>query len=165
MEKREGRYKQYERSRNPVPFRIQEKDVELLRALVEYRFLDLDQIEILLPRQLTTTNLKNRKRTWQRRLHYLFHNSLVTRPPRQRDYLSPQKPTVYGLGNKGAELLAQRDGIDRDEVNWQQRNREVGLAHIDHTLMIGRMRATLTLATQNTEEVNLYHWESELLAT
>ena len=62
MEKREGRYKQYERSKKPVPFRLQEKDVELLRALEEYRFLDLDQIDVLLPRESSTTNPKYRRR-------------------------------------------------------------------------------------------------------
>jgi len=161
-EKKEGRYKLYERSKNPVSFKVQEKDVELLQGLEEYRFLDLDDIQILFPRQhLPTTSAKNQKRSWQRRLGLLFDDGFVTRPPRQTNNLKPRKATVYGLGNEGATLLAQRRGVDRDDINWQRRNREVKLPTIEHQLLIGRLRATLTLATNDTEKANLYRWEPE----
>lgn len=145
--------KHFVRSRSTPAFKIQDADVQVLRLLQGFRFLDLDQIMTLMPRN---------KRSWQRRLGYMFHAGLITRPPKQRDYLSPQRSIIYGLGNKGAELLAQRDGIDRGVfTNWQRRNREAGLAYIEHTLLIGRLRGALELATRLTPKVSLHAWESE----
>ena len=90
------------RRRSTPAFKIQAADIQVLRLLQDFRFLDLDQIMALLPRN---------KRSWQRRLAYMFHAGLTTRPPKQRDYLSPQRSIIYGLGNRGAKLLAQKDGI------------------------------------------------------
>jgi len=144
--------KHFARRRSTPTFKIQDADIQVLRLLQDFRFLDLDQIITLLPRN---------KRSWQRRLSYMFHAGLTTRPPKQRDYLSPQRSIIYGLGNRGAELLAQKDGIDRGVTNWQRRNRETGLAYIEHTLLIGRLRGALELATRLNLMVSLHSWESE----
>jgi len=141
------------RRKRPPAFQIQEADIQVLRLLQEYRFLDLDQIIALQPRH---------KRSWQRRLSYMFQAGLTTRPPKQRDYLSPPRSIIYGLGNKGAELLAEKDGIDRGVfTNWQRRNREVGLSYIEHTLLVGRLRTALALATRENPKVKLQSWQPE----
>ena len=57
------------------------------------------------------THMPRNKRIWQYRLSYMFHAGLINRPPKQRD--SPHRSVIYGLANRGAELPAQKDGIDR----------------------------------------------------
>lgn len=85
-------------------------------------------------------------RAVQNRLHLMFQHGMVTRPPRQRDNLYNPGEIVHGLGNRGADLLAERGLLERGSVDWQRRSREVGEAHIEHTRMISRVRMALTLA-------------------
>lgn len=143
-------YKRFVRNPDLKPFRLQERDVELLRLLADYRFLDTYQIASLQPRGL---------RNLRRRLQYLFHAGLVDRPPRQHDLLKPPMPMVYGLANKGADTLAQVLEIDRAKIDWQTKNKEAGLPYIDHTLMIANFRATLTLALQSSDRSHLVNWK------
>ncbi len=143
-------YKRFARNPDLKPFRMQERDVELLRLLADYRFLDTYQIASLQPRGL---------RNLRRRLQYLFHAGLVDRPPRQHDFLKPPMPLVYGLANKGADTLAEVLEIDRGKIDWQTKNREAGLPYIDHTLMISRFRATLTLALNSLGDTCMTTWQ------
>ena len=129
---------------------MQQRDVELLKLLADYRFLDTYQIASLQPRG---------PRNLRRRLQYLFHAGLVDRPPRQHDFLKPPMPLVYGLANKGADTLAHVLQIERGKIDWQTKNREAGLPYIDHTLMIANFRATLTLALQSLDRSRLLTWK------
>lgn len=143
-------YKRFFRNPTPKPFRLQPQDVEVLKQLADYRFLDTYQILALQPRGL---------RNLRRRLQYLFHAGLVDRPPRQHDFLKPPGPVVYGLGNKGAEVLARTLEVEKGKVDWQTKNREAGLPYIEHTLMISRFRSTLTLALKSLERTAITNWQ------
>jgi hypothetical protein len=122
----------------------------MLRLLADYRFLNTYQILAMQPRGL---------RNLRRRLQYLFHAGLVDRPPRQHDFLQPPGPVVYGLGNKGAEVLARALDVERCKVDWQTKNRESGLPYIEHTLMISRFRSTLSLALGSIKDANITNWQ------
>jgi len=63
---------------------------------------------------------------------------------------------VYALGDKGADLLAEKFGIDRGKIKWNEKNKEVKDRHIQHTLMISNFRICLELALKNSPETNLY---------
>jgi len=39
---------------------------------------------------------------------------------------------VYGLGDRGADLLAERYGIDRGNIIWKEKNKEVSQQYIQH---------------------------------
>ena len=146
---KQATYKRFVRNPNPKPFRLQTRDIEILTLLAEYRFLTTYQILALQPRGI---------RNLRRRLQYMFHAGLVDRPTKQHDFLKPPGPMVYALGNKGADVLAETLEVDRGKVNWQTKNREVGLHYIDHTLMVSNFRATLTLALKPLQEANLISW-------
>jgi hypothetical protein len=143
-------YKRFRWNPMPKPFRLQPQDLEVLMQLADYRFLDTYQILALQPRGL---------RILPRRLQYLFHAGLVDRPPRQHDFLQPPGPVVYGLGNKGAEVLASALEVERGKVDWQTKNREAGLPYIEHTLMISRFRSSLTLALNSLKGANITTWQ------
>jgi hypothetical protein len=54
------------------------------------------------------------------RLTELYHNGLMDWPRAQLDYYATAglAPIVYGLGNVGALVLAERDGMDLAQVEW-----------------------------------------------
>ena len=139
--------KRFKRERNYKPFILQEQDVELLELLASYRFLDTYMLLALQPRSL---------RGLRRRLQYLFHSGMIDRPP--RDYLRTPGPMVYALGNKGADVLAQKQELERGKIDWQAKNHEVGSYFIDHTLMVSNFRAALTLAVKPLESTSLLSW-------
>lgn len=139
--------KRFQRDPNHKPFILQEQDVEILELLSEYRFLDTYQLLALKPRSL---------RGLRRRLQYLFHGGFIDRPP--RDYLRTPGPMVYGLGNKGADILAQRQEFESGKIDWQAKNHDASNFFIDHTLMVSNFRATLTLAVRSLENTNLLAW-------
>jgi len=68
---------------------------------------------------------------------------------------------VYALGDKGADLLAERFGIDRGKIKWNEKNKEVKDRHIQHTLMISNFRICLELALKNLPGTNLLFWGKE----
>lgn len=142
-------YKRFIRNPEHKPFRIQPKDLQLLKLLADYRFLTTYQILALQPRGI---------RNLRRRLQFMFHSGLVDRPPMQHHYLQPQGPIVYGLGKKGADLLAEKLEMQRGKIDWQAKNREARFPYIEHTLMISNFRATLFLALRHTKNTDLITW-------
>jgi len=64
---------------------------------------------------------------------------------------------VYGLGDKGVDLLAEEHGLDRGGIVWQEKNKEVKERYIQHVLMVSNFRACLTLALSGSHEAEL-HW-------
>jgi len=143
-------YKRFVRNSKPQPFRLQPQDVEILGLLFSYRFLTTYQILALQPRGL---------RNLRRRLQYMFHAGLVDRPPKQHDFLRPPGPMVYGLSNRGADVLSKVLKIERSRADWHGKNRSAGLHYIDHTLMISNFRVCLTLACRASGRVSLITWQ------
>ncbi|RPJ74773.1 MAG: hypothetical protein EHM20_10045, partial [Alphaproteobacteria bacterium] len=93
-----------------------------------------------------------------RRLQKLYHHGYLDRPISQIVFSNPllgPKKMVYGLGDKGADLLSETYGIDRGNIAWQEKNREVSERYIQHTLMISDFRACLTLALNKKPEARL----------
>ncbi len=123
------RLKKFVRSAEPPGrLRIQPRDVELLRDLGEYRFLDTAQILALHPGGM---------RNLQRRLRYMYHLGYVERPASQKLFGKPAGFLVYSLGKKGAELLARREPAGRKEATFP---------YLAHAMMISRFRSILSLA-------------------
>ena len=95
-----------------------------------------------------------------RRLQKLYHHGYLDRPISQIVFSNPllgPKKMVYGLGDKGADLLSETYGIDRGNIAWREKNREVSERYIQHTLMVSDFRACLTLSLKDNPETEL-HW-------
>ena len=120
-----------QRSGTPPAFQITPRDLDILRAVARYRFLNSDHIRRLIPG--STKNLTNR-------LKGLFELGHLDRPECQYDFYRPGGGSglaVYALGDAGARLLADVD--DRAQgarVSWAQKNKEVGRPFLEHTLAI-----------------------------
>src|SRR5881296_4549268 len=151
------------------PFKLTERDRELLKIMYDYRFITAEMLQdlatpvVLTPRQqdaverliaarraklgITGTADRvpsNAKREIQRRLQALYHHGYV-----QRLKLSDHDPIVYALGNKGADELTLHFGVDRQKIDWTSKNRETGERYMQHGLMVSRFRHALTLALGN----------------
>jgi len=129
--------------------RIQKRDIEIIKLLWEYRFLSSEQIQKL---------VDGSDQVKLRRLQKLYHHGYIDRPIGQivfsNPLLGPQK-MVYGLSDKGADLLSEVYDIDRGNITWQEKNKEVKEKYIQHTLMVSDFRACLTLALKGDPEAKL----------
>lgn len=87
-----------------------------------------------------------------RRLHLLFHHGFLERPRAQIDYYHQggSRPMVYGLGNKGAELL--RLQLDWPDLNRDGNNRFVGRLFLEHALLISDVMVALELACRASQK-------------
>lgn len=134
--------------RAPVSgFRLQPRDTQIIQQVYKHRFLTSRHIMAL---------AGGSEQGVQRRLHRLFHIGYLDRPSEQiKPYVRGSEPMVYGLGNKGADLLAQEFKIPRSKVDWTTKNREVKQQHIDHTLMVAHFMVCLELACKKIENLDL----------
>jgi len=117
-----------------------------------------------------------------RRLEGLYHARCLSRPPAQLETYragAGSRPIAYMLGNRGADLLAQKYGWRRAAVDWTAKARTATRGEIEHAIEITdfmvaldvacRRRGTLTvmyfdeilreLAPEATREApRPYHW-------
>lgn len=113
------------------PIQLTDRDAIILKALHRYRFLTTDHLQ-------TLTGTDSR---WgmNKRLRLLYDHKYIDRPKAQAAIFShaDKRPTVYALGNAGAELLSSRFGVAMPpSVYWTEKNRRVREWHIEHTLGI-----------------------------
>ena len=136
------RHKKFVRSNEPPGrLRIQPRDVELLRDLGEYRFLDTEQIFALHPGGARNT---------RRRLAALYHLSYVERPVSQKLFEKPTGFLIYSLGVKGAGLLSRRELSPK---------KGVAFPYLAHAMMISRFHSILSLALKgHADKPELTRW-------
>ncbi|MBA7491803.1 hypothetical protein ES702_02351 [subsurface metagenome] len=133
--------------------RFQERDTKIVSLVHDFRFLNSDQIKIL---------VDGSEQGISRRLQKLFHHGFLDRPPSQINYLlTGTQKMVYALGNKGADLLAEKFGVDRGKIKWNEKNREAKDRHIQHTLMISNFRVCLERALDTLPDTHLLFWQKE----
>jgi hypothetical protein len=145
-------FPRYKRASGKKPgFTIQPRDLEIIKLVHDYRFLNSDQIKYL----VTGSN-----QVILRRLQKLFHHGFLDRPLQQFSYRGNHK-MIYALGNSGATILASEYGMDRRRINWRNKNYEAGEIYLNHTLMISHFRVALSLALQNVDNTELLFWKQD----
>lgn len=138
----------FKRAQTQKPnLKLQQRDLDIIKAVYDYRFLSSEQIRAL---------ITGSDQTITRRLQKLYHNQYLDR---LQGWLS--QPIIYALGNKGAEALTQYFDIDRGKINWLKKNAEVKEYYKDHILMIAGFRIILTLALKGNPSAKLIEWVSE----
>lgn len=91
-----------------------------------------------------------------RRLRLLFHNGYLDRPREQaKPFLLGNNPFIYGIGNKGADLLKERFNIPRGKVDWTSKNREVKGIFLEHTLLTADFMVAMELACKSRGDIKL----------
>lgn len=142
-QERKARYKR-EKIR---PFTLQERDVAIIKEVYKYRFLTSEHIAAL---------AGGSKQVVLRRLQLLYHTAYLDRPREQiKPYTQGSSPMVYGLGNKGIDLLVKDFNIKKSKVDWTSKNREVKTVFLEHTLQIANFMVCLRLACQDHGRIQL----------
>ncbi len=142
--KRRPRYRRVGERERPA-LTLTARDRELIKAIYDHRFVTSRQLQELIPGSAQGV---------LRRLQKLFHHHYV-----DRLRLSNNSPIVYATGNRGADELAQRYGINRQKIEWTSKNREVGEHYIHHSLMVTRFRHALALALRERSDATMTFWE------
>lgn len=132
----------------PPPFALTPRDIEIIRYVWRHRFLRSTHLVDLLGAS---------QQPLLRRLQLLYHGGFLDRPRTQIDYfaIAGSKPIVYGLGNKGADLLFERFGVTREKVDWTAKNRSVSPVFLEHTLLISDVMVGLELGCRAQGNIRL----------
>jgi len=119
--------------------RITERDVEIVRAIAKHHFLSSKHISLL---------VDGSDQQLRRRLQLLFHHGFLERPRAQLEYFgrSGSQPMIYGLGNRGARLLAEHESLPYDKIDWSYKNSKVRREFLEHTLGIAEVMIAFELA-------------------
>lgn len=135
---------------------LTERDVAICRHVYRHRFLRSTHLAAL---------LGGSQQMIVRRLQLLYHHGYLDRPMEQllSYHYEGSKPLVYGLGNKGADVLAHEAGIPRGKINWTAKNRAAGPIFLEHTLLTADVMVAFEVACQKHGGVRVIDPE-ELLA-
>lgn len=152
--------------KNLPPLIIQDRDIEIVRAVFENRFLTLPLLAQLFPpdeksrrRRYHNQNVELRDTTnasLHRRLRLLFHHHYL-----YRFHTNLRGNHIYALDNQGALLLKTNQLPLSLSIDWQEKNR--GLAHfnVEHALMVSRFRTALEVATREHPTLKIDDYERE----
>jgi hypothetical protein len=69
---------------------------------------------------------------------------------------------IYGLGNKGADLLTEEFSVARGKVDWTSKNRTAQTAFLEHTLEVAEFMVCLELACRQRKDIEIIEPEEVL---
>lgn len=134
------------------PRPLSDRDVAILLAIDQYRYLDRDHV---------TDLFFAGRRNAEIRLKELLWRGLVHRWPVMRWQGSLLRPSVYALSTSGAREIAKvRSQDPRPICNRARRAREQTY-HLRHDLEANRFFTKLAAAGRELPEQGLYHWVGE----
>ena len=137
------RRSRYERIALTAPFKVTDRDLEIVHYVYQHRFLTSEQITAL---------TGGSQQGITRRLNLLFHAGWLDRPRAQ--LLIPDRldrrcnhAMIYALGNNGAKYLSGDLDLPLSTVNWTAKNS--GLKNgffFEHTLLVSEFMVMVRLA-------------------
>ena len=132
--------------------RLTETDIAILQHVYRHRLLSSDAIYRLFPNRS--------QQQLSRRLHALFLNHYLGRPPRQVELFPPgegSSPLIYGLDREGAKLLKAQFGLRVQPYHWLQKNNELSRTNIAHTVSTASFMADLHAAVERSGKARIIH--------
>jgi len=139
-----ARLKRFSRSAAVAPIQITDRDRVILSLVGRHRFLRSTHITAL---------ANGSHQQILRRLQSLYHHGYLERPRAQVEYFQRggSRHMVYGLGSKGAKLLAQAFGDTFDQQRWSEKNRAVRRMFLAHALLVSDVLVAFQLACRDTD--------------
>ncbi len=119
--------KRLSRPEAPRGFRVTERDIEILKLVARFRFLNSAQV---------VKFLGTNSGRILRRLQGLYAHGLLDRPVSQHLQLAAlyNPPLTYGLGRLGAKLLAELGTRIDPALDWTWKNSQSTAPFLAHTL-------------------------------
>lgn len=132
------------------PMKLTERDIEIIKAVNDFRALRASQLETLFFTSASTAQYRL-VRLFQhgyldRQFHSLIAGSSATTPP------------IYTIGKKGAQLLVEACGYDWRDLRVPKK--EFAWNFIEHLLKISDIRIAITLAAR-AHQWQIEKWEDE----
>ena len=132
--------------------RLTNRDIAILTALDQHRYLDQAQIESL---------FFPSARACQHRTAWLRNQALVHRWLRLHPQTWRRHPSVFTLSVRGAWLLASARGQDPRAAMRRSRHAVAHRFHLLHDLEANGFFITVAAASRGLEGEGLYHWIGE----
>ena len=134
------------------PLRLGRRDIDIVRAVWEYRALTTHQVEKLFfrpntrdaPRAGEAVPRRKINSRCQRRLQLLFQHGYLLRDEQPVKRSEGRKPLVYFLDRRGSELLAGHG----EHVDWAAGESDVQSPFLEHLLATNDVRIAVTLASE-----------------
>ena len=142
-----------------MPISLTERDLEILNAINNARYMTAPQIQALFWRSSRGGKYGNLK-SCQRRLQQLTQHGLVRRIKQLVKRGEGSRPHIYALDRAGAQILSDEIGIDPSELDWRPKNAEENYPFMQHLLDTNDFRIALTLACED-RNVFLVSWTDE----
>lgn len=126
-------------------FRLTQRDRAVIQAVYEYRALTSTQIE-----ELLFAGQKRRETRCRKRLRRLYDHGYLWRDEQPTKLSQGRAPLVYRLDTKGADLLVDWFGQERDDLDWHPREKTISNLFMNHLLRTNDVRIAITrAATKN----------------
>jgi hypothetical protein len=144
---------QKRRSRDKRPkklaaLRLTHRDIQLMQAVYEYRFLDTEQLQRLF--------FPSKHRAYER-LRLLYEHGFLDRVLRGKNMERMNTPLIYVLDKKGVAVLEE---VLKEKLVWDARQKELSDFFLDHNIMVNDFRIRMTMALQALG-IPLLSWTSE----
>jgi len=139
----------YERVALSAPFKVTDRDLEIVHYVYQHRFLTSEQIAAL---------IGGSQQGVTRRLNRLFHAGWLDRPRGQ--LLIPDRmdnrcnhAMIYALGHNGAKYLSGKLDLPLSTVNWTSKNSALKNGFFfEHTLLVAEFMVMVRLACRNSKD-------------
>ena len=139
-------------TRNACPRPLSNRDLAILLAIDQYRYLDRDHVT-----DLFFSSRRNAELTLQN----LLWRGLIHRWPTMRWQGSQLRPSVYALTTSGARQIARLRELDPRPVCERARRAREYVYHLRHDLEANRFFTKLAAAARDLPDQGLYHWLGE----
>ena len=140
--------KKFVRGEATDPLKLTSRDLELIRDVAEFRFLNTDQLLAL---------HEGGRRNLKQRLSLLFQHGYLDRPKVQKTAHLNSSHIVYSLDRKGVDALSG-NADEREGILRRVRETAHTSALIAHALMISQFRICLILALKQRPDLKLTRW-------
>jgi len=145
------RLPRFRRVEEPPPFQLTPRDLAVIAAVARFRFLSSLQIARL---------VGGSQQQLLRRLQRLFHHAYLDRPVSQRLQLAHvlddgNRPFVYGLGRRGAHVLAEAGAPVSDRLDWTTKNARATALFLAHTIETAETMIAFDLACSGEHALRL----------
>jgi predicted transcriptional regulator len=117
------------------------RDIAIVLAVYLYRALTTQQISALVFAKDT------RSTQCEERLKRLYHNGYLERRSQGTTY-QDNKPLVYMLTEKGAQLLSEHKGMKRNEIYWNAKYNTISNYHLQHVVQTSESRISFVRACE-----------------
>lgn len=136
---------------NPPPMRLMERDIEILKAVHEFRIMRGDQLQALFFGSQSTASY---------RLSRLYQHSFLDRHFLPTLGGLASSPALYTLGKRGVDVLRRVLDCGPKDIRKPPNNQELSPLFLEHLLQINDFRVAVAVAARNLD-FTLEKWQDD----